>query len=172
MHQQVVQPGGALQYVLPIVIFAVVFGLRVRRMAKERPLKLEQLWIVPAIYLVLVAVAFAAKPPLPLGWAASVAALAAGGAIGWWRGKAIRITIDPATHRLNQRASPLAMLILVALVVTRLGLKAEADRFHFDAMAVTDVLMALALGLFTAMRVEMYLRGRRLLDAHAGSPVA
>lgn len=35
----------------------------------------------------------------------------------------------------------------------------------FDPMAATDVLMALALGLFAAQRLEMYLRGRRMLEA-------
>jgi hypothetical protein len=35
-------------------------------------------------------------------------------------------------------------------------------------MAVTDMLMALALGLFSATRIEMYLRGKRLLMASAG----
>ena len=32
-------------------------------------------------------------------------------------------------------------------------------------MAATDVLMALALGLFAAQRLEMYLRGKRMLEA-------
>ena len=38
-----------------------------------------------------------------------------------------------------------------------------------DAFAVTDMLMALALGLFTATRVEMYLRAKRLLELHRGA---
>lgn len=172
MSAQVVQPGGLLQYLLPVAIFAVIFAFRIRRMSRERPLKLEQLWIVPAIYLVLVAVTFATTPPHPLGWALSVVALAVGGALGWQRGKAMRITVDPATHRLNHRASPLAMLILVALVGVRMALRVEGSRLHLDAVLVTDVMLAFALGLFAATRAEMYLRGRRLLDQAIGSPVA
>ena len=172
MNGQAVQPNGLIQYLLPVVIFAVIFAFRIRRMSRERPLKLEQLWIVPAIYLVLVAATFAATPPRAIGWAASVAALLVGSAVGWQRGKAMRITLDPATHRLNHRASPLAMLILLALVGVRMGLRVEGSRLHLDAFLVTDVLLAFALGLFAATRAEMYLRGRRLLDQPRGSPVA
>lgn len=172
MHQQVVQPNGLLQYLLPIAIFAIVFGFRIRRMAKERPLKLEQLWIVPAIYLVLVAVTFAATPPHLLGWVVSAAALLVGAAIGWQRGKEMRITVDPETHRLNHRASPLAMLILLLLVGVRAALRAEGNALHLDAALVTDVLLAFALGLFATTRLEMYLRGKRLLAQAARSPVA
>ena len=171
MSGQVIQPGGLLQYLLPVAIFAVIFAFRVRRMSRERPLKLEQLWIVPTLYLVLVAAAFAATPPRPLGWAISVVGLLVGAALGWQRGKAMRITVDPATHRLNHRASPLAMFMLVLLVGVRAVLRAEGSRLHLDAFLVTDVLLAFALGLFAGTRVEMYLRGKRLL-LQAGSPVA
>lgn len=170
MSAEVVQPNGLLQYLLPVAIFAVIFAFRVRRMSRERPLKLEQLWIVPALYLLLVAVTFAATPPRPLGWALSVVALLVGGAAGWQRGKAMRITLDPATHRLNHRASPLAMFILLALVGVRAALRAEGSRLHLDAFLVTDVLLAFALGLFAGTRAEMYLRGKRLLTQATGSP--
>jgi hypothetical protein len=40
---------------------------------------------------------------------------------------------------------------------------------HIDAALITDCLVALALGLLSAQRLEMYLRGTRLLaDARAG----
>lgn len=170
MHIQTSQPGGLWQYLIPAAIFVLVFGLRMRRMSKERPLRLETLWIVPAIYLALVAATFVATPPRPLGWAIAAAGLAAGAALGWQRGRAMRITVDPATHRLNHRASPLAMLILVALVVVRMVMREEGARLHLDAVLVTDTLLAFALGLFAATRAEMYLRGRRLLDQAMGSP--
>lgn len=166
------QPGGLLQLFLPLAIFAVVFAFRMRGMARERPLKLERLWIVPAIYLALVAVTFAATPPTPSGWAVAFAALVIGAAIGWQRGKTMRITLDPATHRLSQKASPLAMLLLVAIVGIRAVLRTEGARFGFDAMLLTDALLAFALGLFAATRAEMFLRGKRILAQATGSPVA
>lgn len=171
MHEQG-QPGGLLQLLLPLVIFAIVLAFRMRRMSRERPLKLERLWVVPAIYLVLVAVTFALTPPSAAGWGIAGAALGIGAAIGWQRGKTMRITLDPATHQLSQKASPLAMLVLLAIVGLRALLKTEAARFGFDAMLVTDALLAFALGLFAATRAEMFLRGKRLLAQATGSAVA
>ena len=40
-------------YAIYFVIIALVIGFRLRRMGKMRPLKLETLWIVPAIYFVI-----------------------------------------------------------------------------------------------------------------------
>ena len=156
MNAQAVQPSGLLQYLIPIAVFAVIFAVRVRRMSQERPLRLERLWVVPALYGALVVSAFVASPPRPPGWLI----------------RAMRITVDPATHRLNQRASPAAMLILLALVGVRMALKVEGSRYGFDAVLLTDALLALALGLFTATRVEMYLRGKRMLSQLTGSLVA
>lgn len=169
MTDQAVQPTGWVQYLIPIAVFAIVFAFRFRRMAQERPLKLERLWVVPAMYLVLVAVTFAAQPPSATGWLVSFVALLVGAALGWQRGKAMRISVDPETHQLNQRASPAAMLILLALVGVRAGLRAEGTRYHLDAALITDALLAFALGLFAATRGEMYGRGKRLLaTARAG----
>jgi hypothetical protein len=42
---------------------------------------------------------------------------------------------------------------------------------HLNPMALTDILLAFALGLFATQRLEMYLRARRLLDeARAARP--
>lgn len=78
----------------------------------------------------------------------------------------MHIAVDPETHALNQRMSPAAMLFLVVLVALRSGARALAENdaaLHLDVAAVTDVLIAFALGLFAAQRLEMYLRARRLL---------
>lgn len=162
-HDQVVQPGGLVQYLIPIAVIAIVFAFRARRMSRSRPLKLGQLWIVPAIYAVVVAMAFAANPPGPLGWAAALAGLALGGVLGWYRGKTIAIAVDPATRTLSQRASPLGMLILLALVAVKSAAQAGGRAAHLDVTVLTDALLGLALGTFAVMRVEMYLRAKRVL---------
>ncbi|MCI1141616.1 hypothetical protein MOP88_03465 [Sphingomonas sp. WKB10] len=94
-------------------------------------------------------------------------ALELGAALGWQRGKMMRIMFDPETHRLNQTSSPRR-----AAVHRRPHRRAQrgagGDELcggAFDPMAATDVLMALALGLFAAQRLEMYLRGKRMLEA-------
>ncbi|MES2755160.1 MAG: CcdC protein domain-containing protein [Pseudomonadota bacterium] len=160
-------------YLISFAVIAIVIALRWRRMSRAQPLKLERLWLVPAGYLVVAIGAFYAHPPSPIGWLFATAALALGGALGWQRGKLMTIEIDPETHALNQRGSPAAMLLIVALVVARTGGRELATRsgFHLDPLAVTDVLIALALGLFSATRLEMYLRARRMLAAHSGGDV-
>lgn len=154
------------QYVFPIVIAGVVLAIRMRRMSRAQPLRLERLWIVPALYAMICVATLAAKPPTPLGWAAFAAGLGLGGVLGWWRGKTTRIVVDPATHQLNQQASPAAMLILVALIVVKMTIGTQGRAAHWDALG--NALLAVALGTFALMRVEMYLRGSRLLRAHTG----
>lgn len=168
MHPHVVQSGGFAPYLYPLVSIVVVFAIRARSMGRERPLRLEWLWVVPAIYLALCIASAVAAPPTPLGWAAMAAGVAIGGAIGWWRGTTFRIAIDPGTHRLNQRASPWAMLLLMAIVMGRVLLQTAGRQAHWEALG--NGLLGLGLGTFSATRAEMFLRGRRLLAA--ASPVA
>ena len=149
-----------------LAIIVVIVALRMRGMSKMRPLKLGNLWIVPAIYLAVTIWMFVLLPPV--GWVAiaSVGALLIGAAVGWQRGKMMHIHVDPETHALNQKASPAAMFFLIILIVVRTGartlLGAES---HVSPAMLTDPLIAFALGMFTLTRLEMYLRAKRLLEA-------
>jgi hypothetical protein len=152
---------------IPIVIIAIVMAFRFRSLGKSKPLRLERLWIVPAIYLALAAVMFAQMTPHDLGWLWAGLCLAAGAALGWQRGRAMRITVNPETHALNQSSSPFALLLILGLVAVRTGLRTaasvESEAWHLDAILITDCLVAFALGLLSVSRLEMYLRGKRLL---------
>src|ERR1041385_3880355 len=90
-----------ISYAITIGIIVVIMALRMRGMSKMRPLKLETLWIVPAMYAVVAALMFFQLPPG--GWVAiaSIVGLAAGAAVGWQRGKMMQIHVDPETHALN-----------------------------------------------------------------------
>ncbi|WP_246348618.1 CcdC protein domain-containing protein [Sphingomonas aerophila] len=148
-------------------VLAIVVALRWRRMSRVTPLRLERLWIFPTFYAVVAVALLATRPPVGLAWLFCAAALLIGAALGWQRGKLMRITVDPETHALNQTGSPAAMLFILAIIAVRSGARyaLEGDNFlHLNAFAVTDMLVALALGLFTAQRIEMFLRARRLLD--------
>jgi hypothetical protein len=164
MGGQVVQPTGIAQYLIPIAVFIVIFALRARRMSQMRPLKLERLWVVPAIYFAIVAANFIAKPPTLAAWIASAIALLLGAALGWQRGRMMQIHVDPQTHALNQKGSPWAILFLMAIVLIKMAVQGEGRAIGFDVMLVTDAALAFALGMFTTTRVEMYLRAKRLLD--------
>lgn len=152
-------------YLVTAGAICVVLLIRVRGLRRHRRLRLEQLWIVPAIYAVLTAWVLYRFPPEGRTWAWLAAALIAGSAIGWWRGRTMRITVDPATHALGQQASPAALVFIVALILVRQGLRYEAPALGFDVMTATDVLMVFALGLLAATRAEMAARARRMLRA-------
>lgn len=164
-------PPAWVPYVSALVV-ALVLALRLRRMSRARRLRLETLWIVPAVYAALAAWLFHVMPPGRTGWIVAGAALLVGGVVGWLRGRMMRIAVDPETHRLSQRSSPAAMLFLVALVVVRMALRSLAARmggdWHVDAAVAMDGLLALAVGVLAMSRLEMGLRARRLLREARG----
>lgn len=157
-----------LTAILPFVIIAVVVALRLRSMNRERPLRIGTLWVIPVVYLVLVGWMLFALPPTAAGWALVIVGIVVGAVVGWHRGKLIRIKRNPETGALCQRASPLAMILLVALIVLKMGARAifgesAAAQPGSTAMLLTDAFIGFALGLLSATRLELYLRARRLL---------
>jgi hypothetical protein len=163
-----------LQYAIPVLVIGLVLFLRLRSMGKARPLRLERLWIVPAMYLALAIFLFWEMTPHGLGWLWAGLSFAVGGAVGWYRGTAMKINVDPETHTLNQVASPLALLFIFALIGLRMAIRAgatyEAGLGHVDVPLITDCLVAMALGLLSMTRLEMFLRGSRLLDEARARP--
>lgn len=164
------QPGGNWITALPFVILVVVLALRLRLMSRERPLRVQTLWVVPVIYILLAGSMLLTLPPPPVGWGLVVVGTAIGAAVGWHRGKLIRIHRDEQTGELRQKASPIALLLLAALVVLKLGTRAifgETSAGHpgSGALLLTDAFIGFALGLLSATRLELYLRAQRVLAA-------
>ena len=162
------QPGGNWITALPFVIIVVVLALRLRSMSRERPLRVQTLWVVPVIYILLAGSMLLTLPPPPVGWGLVVVGTAIGAAVGWHRGKLIRIHRDEQTGELRQKASPIALLLLAALVVLKLGTRAifgETSAGHpgSGALLLTDAFIGFALGLLSATRLELYLRAQRVL---------
>jgi hypothetical protein len=58
---------------------------------------------------------------------------------------------------------------LVVLIVARYAAKAAGGDLHVNAGMIVNTLAALALGIFTMQRLEMYLRGKRLLTEARGN---
>src|SRR3954447_15427382 len=137
-----------VSYAITIGIVVIVLVLRLRRAGQIRPLKLGSLWIVPALYLAVAAVMFIQLPPT--GWVAIACAIALtlGAALGGQRGRLMHINVDPKTHALNQRASPAAMLFLIALIVIRMVARTALGQGHVSPAMLTDPLIAFALGMF------------------------
>ena len=68
-----------------------------------------------------------------------------------------------------QRASPLAMVLLLILIALKFGMReifgdSAAAHPSSAAMLVTDGFIGFALGLLSATRLEVYLRGRSILQ--------
>jgi membrane protein CcdC involved in cytochrome C biogenesis len=154
-----------ISYAITIGIIVVIMALRMRRMGQMRPLNLNSLWIIPALYLVVAALMFFQLPPTGGVAIASAAALTVGAAVGWQRGKMMHIHVDPETHALNQKASPAAIIFLIVLIVVRSGARSILGQDSDVSPAMlTDPLIAFALGMFSLTRLEMYLRAKRLLE--------
>ena len=169
MHNGAAAPNPWIGYAITAIILAVVLAIRLKRMNVQRPLKLGQLWILPTLYAGIAVALFVATPPAGLGWLLCGVALLAGAALGWQRGRLIHVAVDPESHALSVRQSPAAVAFIIILIAVRSGLRAAlanggGSGLHLDVATATDLLVALAVGLLTVQRVEIYLRARRLLE--------
>jgi len=173
MPVHAIPPNQMLHYLIAAVALVLVVAFRMRRLAQSRPLLIERLWIFPAVYLAITVYLLVEFRPTSFGWLYCALALVAGGALGWQRGKTMRISVDPVTHQLNQKASLAGMAFLLVLIAVRAGARIEGQAMHLDLGMVTDILVVFALGLFVVQRVEMYTRAKRLLAAaRAATPPA
>jgi hypothetical protein len=160
-----------ISYVLTGAVLAVVFGLRIWRMRKAtrvaRRLRLEYLWMMPAVMVLASAALLIQMPPQGLDWLWLALVTAVGGGLGWVRGSLIHIEVDRATHFLNTRTSPAALVFLLILFAVRYGarilLTQAGPAAHVHLALITDGFVLFAAGLFALSRVEMWLRARRLL---------
>jgi hypothetical protein len=158
--------GGQLYGIaIPVLIAVAVIALRNSR---PRRLRLEAMWIRPAIILGIVALSLVARP-LPtdfLSIAVVTLGLVVGAGLGWLRGSLMRIDVHPETHDISAQASPVAMLFILALLGLRMFLRGEAMTTPVASLsfvAITDALLLLAGGMLTVANFEMWLRARRLL---------
>jgi amino acid transporter len=110
------------------VIVLIVF-FRVRTMSRERKLDLKSLWAVPIVYVILIGFMFFALPPPITGWELLLAGLIVGLLAGWYRGRLIHIHQDAETGELRQKASPLAMILLLAIIVLKVGARQVLRRW-------------------------------------------
>ena len=160
-----------LSYVLTAAVVVLVFGLRFWRMRRSaavpRRLRLEYVWIMPAVMVLASGALLVQAPPSGLDWLWLALISAIGGGLGWLRGALIHIEVDRQTHLLNTRTSPAALIFLLVLFVVRYGARFLLTRagpaVHAHLALITDGFVLFAAGLFALSRVEMWLRARRLL---------
>ncbi|MDE2488158.1 MAG: DUF1453 family protein [Alphaproteobacteria bacterium] len=164
MHQPPPDLGPAA-YIIPLIVVVLV----ILRNARARRLRIETLWIAPVVILAMVGLLFSQEGlPSPAVMSIDAAALLVGAALGWWRARFTHITVDPATHQLTSRASPIGMVIILAIFAVRYALRAYAEQnagaLHVSVNAVADVALVMAVGLVCAQRIEIFIRANRLLQ--------
>ncbi len=161
------QVHSVVPYIIGGLLFVVLMAWRLRRMTQSRPLRVEWLWVTPAVLTALTVVSLIPQPPEGIGWVVLAVGFVIGGAFGWWRGKMMHITVDPETHALNTKASAAGMIFIVAIIAIRMALRtmalSEASTLHVSVAVITGAFMTFAVGLFGVQRVEMAIRANRLL---------
>ena len=161
---------GMWTYLIPLI----VVGLVILRNSRARRLRVETLWIAPVMILVMVSLALSQEAmPGPGLVAIDLLALMLGALLGWWRARFTQITVDPATHQLTSRASPIGMLVILGVFALRYGIRLygaqNAGALHIPVNAVADAALVISVGLVCAQRLEIALRASRLLAEARGA---
>jgi hypothetical protein len=162
---------------LPFLIIVPLVLWRMRRLSRKQPLKLNRLWVRPAILLFACAAAlFLPQPGVPTHHFAPqdllvlLPVIGLGAVAGWYMGRTMKIDVHPDEGTLMVQASPIALIVLLALVFGRFALRAgarmEAQAWHLDVGLVFDALIIFTAALFTIRSVEMYLRAKRVMQSH------
>lgn len=167
-----------MQQLIPLAIGMAVLGVVVLRNSRGRRLRLEWMWVLPLLITLLtvgvlwrgLSTGMHVGPVSALAWAAS---LAAGCAIGWWRGSLMTITVDPETETLTSRASLVGLLLIGGVFLSRYALRiwldAHPGTLGMSAYIISDAFLLFAAGLIVTQRLEMWLRARKqLAEMRAG----
>lgn len=158
-----------------LITLGVVAVIIVLRNSRPRELKIDRLWMLPLVYLVLMGAAlYEAPPPLTaLSISLLAGAFVIGAAIGWQRARFISIHIHPETQALTSRASPIGILFIFAILALRIGardlLAGNALMLHLPVVAIGDAFVVLAIAMLSVQRVEVWRRATRMLaEAQSG----
>ncbi len=165
----------ALQLFLPVLIILPVLFLRMRKMTKVQPLKLNRLWMRPAFILLAAGMVLFLPQPgthamrhfLAQDWAWLALSGGLGGMAGWHWGRTMAIEVHPEDGTLMVKGGQAAILVLVVLILVRLGLRTglriESRAWHLDMVLISDALIVFSAALFTLRSVEMYLRAKQVM---------
>lgn len=152
-------------WIAPLILLLIVY--RIRRSSRERALKIERLWVIPALLLIIGGLTIWQTPIAGLGWLWLIPVFGAGAALGYWRGRFTLVTINPETHDLTSRTSPAGLYLIIAVLAVRIALRlwltAEAPALHLNVALITDAFLVFAIGLIAAQRLEIWIRAQRLL---------
>ena len=163
--------------VAPFVVVGVIVALRARKMGSVQPMRLNRLWIRPAIVGVISTVVLFVTPPSTFLEALALVSVAGVGAvIGWHQAKLMAISVDEATGALNVKASRWGMITLLGIILVRMALRpwltGPDSPLHASVGLVTDGFVLFIAGFYVARSAEMFLRGRALLASRPATPTS
>jgi hypothetical protein len=156
-------------YLITFAVVALFMGFRIWRSSRAQKLKIERMWIRPAILLVILGVSIAGQPPTldPITLAALAVVTVIGLALGLLRGRMVKVSIHPETHDLTSQQSPWGTMIFLAVMVVRTGsrfvLRGEQE---IAGIPVTDIIDGLTLayaGSVVGLQIDIWMRARKLL---------
>ncbi|WP_293377861.1 CcdC protein domain-containing protein [Phenylobacterium sp.] len=164
-----------------LVPVAIVMVLVILRNSRARRLRIEAMWVAPVIIVAMIGLALFQETRVsvanggpsisPLSISLDLAAVLVGALLGWWRARFTHITIDPVTHELTSRASPIGMVVILGILVLRMALRTYVTQGALGEWGppVADALLVLSVGLVCAQRLEIFLRANRLLQEARGN---
>ncbi|WP_420471262.1 DUF1453 domain-containing protein [Brevundimonas sp. FT23042] len=169
------------EQLIPLIVIAAVVPLVLLRNRKPRTLRPEFLWVSPLIIVLAIGAGLwgisasgqGQLPVDPISLLILAAGLGLGAAFGWQRGRMTTIHKE-ADGTLKAQASPIGLIIIIAVLVARRALEpwlqAHAADWHVNPLAIIEAFMLFAAGMVVTQRIEMFIRARNIrrggADAH------
>jgi hypothetical protein len=157
------------QMLITIGVIALVVLLRMGRGMRARKVRFETMWIGPVIVIALAGFVMYADPPHAsmVVYGSLFLAVLVGLVVGWARGRIVTVTIDTETHELTSQMSPWGMLVLLAIIALRMGLRyalsSHMEQLHLSATLLTDGFLVFYVGMICGRQAEIFLRCMGLL---------
>ncbi|MGI4880095.1 MAG: CcdC protein domain-containing protein [Janthinobacterium lividum] len=163
--------------VFPIVIPLVIIGVLAVRRRKPQRIRIERLWIMPVLMAAFIGSGLYYTPHTPFHpatYAAFAVALAIGLVGGWFRARTVPMSFDAASGTVVTEPSIVAIVVLVALFAGRslLRMALAGSATGIDAGTISDGFLLFAVGLIVGGRIEMFVRGQRLIRSGSAAVLA
>ncbi|MGG1517790.1 hypothetical protein ABE504_20410 [Paenibacillus oryzisoli] len=144
-----------------LIMFVVCF-----RLAREKTIRPGTLWIVPALFVIMVLQITAQNGSVQLLHLALYAvSVVIGLAIGIWRGRMDKVRWNPDTRTVTSQSPISGIAIFVVIVLLRLAFVQLGGHDH-RMILVGNVLLFISLGSVCGRRFLIYTRYKQLQVSH------